>query len=63
MQRKLAEKQAKKEGRSVSALDLTCDLMDAGELIDENEDSVMSSPDSQDGSEKTSRLPSNLQII
>ena len=68
MQRKLAENQAKKEGGSVSAPDLTCDLSAAGELLDadrsDDEDSVMSSCDSQDGDEQTPRSASNnLQII
>ena len=57
MQRKLAENQAKKEGGSVSAPDLTCDLSAVGDLLDadrsDDEDSVMSSSESQDCGEQT----------
>lgn len=52
MQRKLAESQAKREGGSVSAPDLTCDLSAPCDLGDadrsENEDSEMSSQQSDD---------------
>jgi len=46
MQRKIGETQGKREGGSVSAPDLSCDLSAAGDFVDidrsENEDSVMS---------------------
>jgi len=55
MQRKLAENQSRKEGGSVSAPDLTCDLGDVDRS--ENEDSEMSS-DSECDADQTPRSAS-----